>query len=108
MIYDRPMPMVAAQAEAGERSTSWNEAVSLTFNNASEETVQLFWHDYSGNLRSYGSLNPGQIMNMNTYATHPWSVTGNGDFMVDGDDVFIPGTADRNRRISIVKNNPLF
>ena len=108
IISDRPVPVVAAQTQAGERSSLWNEAVFLTFNNASGETVEIFWHNYSGNLVSYGRLRPGQTMNMNTYATHPWSVKGDGEYMVDGDDVFIPGTADRNRRISIVKKNQLF
>lgn len=45
---------------------------------------------------------------MYTYATHPWKVTGDGDFMVDGDDVWIPQAADNDRKISIVRKNPDF
>jgi hypothetical protein len=104
---DRPVPMVAAQTGTF-KSTAWSELLRVTFNNASEQPVELFWHDYSGNTRSYGSLAPGQTLAMNTYATHPWSATGDGDFMVDGDDVFVPGTADQDRRISIVRKDPEF
>merc|ERR1711874_944006 len=69
------------------------------------QDVELFWHDYAGNERSYGVIGAGQTRRQGTYASHPWSVTGKADasaiLVVDGDDVFVPEGADNNRTIYI-------
>lgn len=106
--YDRAMPMVAAQTEQEYKSTAWNEPLRVTFENASHDQIELFWHDYSGNLVSYGQMGPGQTMLMYTYATHPWSATGNGDFNVDGDAVWVPVIGDNDRTIQIHKDHSDF
>jgi len=79
--------------------------ITLTFVNEAGQDVELFWHDYAGNERSYGVIGAGQTRRQGTYASHPWSVTGKADasaiLVVDGDDVFVPEGADNNRTIYI-------
>jgi len=50
---------------------------------------------------SYGTIAAGGMMNMWTYATHPWSATGAGNLSVDGDAVFVPEAGDHKRTIVI-------
>ena len=86
-------------------SKTWNQFITLAFQNESGQDVELFWHDYDGNEISYGVIANGQTRNQGTYASHPWSVTGkarpNEHLVVDGAEVFVPEGADNNRTIYI-------
>jgi len=44
----------------------------IKFKNNSKNPVEMFWLDWSGKETSYGVVQPGRAMNMNTYVTHPW------------------------------------
>ena len=102
--YLKPEPAGLAQAaQESIRSTAWGTRVYVTFQNDSGAAVELFWHDYSGNLVSYGTIAAGAGMNMYTYATHPWSVTGSGDLTVDGEAIFVPEAGDDQRTIVIAQ-----
>lgn len=57
------------------KSTAWSDTVLLNFVNETDEAIQMWWHDYSGNLRPYQTLQPNQTRQQWTYATHPWSAT---------------------------------
>jgi hypothetical protein len=50
-------PIELAQTEQEYRSTEWSDFVNLVFRNNSDETVQMYWFDYSGNTRPYGRIN---------------------------------------------------
>jgi len=80
-------------------------AVPVTFVNESSQTIELFWHNYQGDTRSYGRIAPNGTLRMNTYATHPWSAVGTDDaereMSVDNKSVYIPVTNDANRTIVI-------
>ena len=86
-------------------SKTWNQFITLTFQNESGQDVELFWHDYQGIEKSYGVIAAGATRNQGTYASHPWSVTGKSDasahLVVDGDDVFLPEGGDNGRTIYI-------
>jgi len=44
----------------------------------------------------------GETRDMNTYATHPWSVAaGNAHYTVDGHAIFTPTAADNGKTIYI-------
>lgn len=104
MWHSRPDVNEAAQTSDPVRSLTWNHPVRVTFDNDSGDQVELFWHDYSGNLVSYGHIADGQTMQMYTYATHPWSATGSGgEYSVDGHDIFVPEAQDNDRVITIQK-----
>ena len=92
-----------AQTEDSIRSTAWDTQISIIFENESDATVELFWHDYEGNLVSYGTIEAKARMPMTTYATHPWSATGSGKLTIDGEAVFVPKSEDDNRTIIIAQ-----
>jgi hypothetical protein len=85
------------------KSTAWNQPIVVTFDNQSDETIELFWHNYQGNRVSYGHIGAGMTRGMRTYVTHPWSATGNGEFSVKNKCVFDPQLGDHGRVVSIRK-----
>lgn len=46
----------------------------IVFRNLSREPVEVHWIDYSGGERPYARLEPGQILEQQTYVTHAWMV----------------------------------
>lgn len=40
----------------------------------------MWWYNYQGTRVNYGVIQPGASMQMNTYETHPWVCTGDGEF----------------------------
>ncbi|MTI05228.1 hypothetical protein E1180_06835 [Roseibium denhamense] len=51
----------------------------IVFRNASQQTVEVNWVDYRGGERAYARLEPGQILEQQTYVSHAWTIRdGNG------------------------------
>jgi hypothetical protein len=78
---DQPEPYVGglaqtAQNNSGFSSQNSNTALPVTFDNETDQNVELFWLDFQGFERSYGTIAPGASLVMNTYATHPWIAKG--------------------------------
>jgi len=48
----------------------------IVFRNMGREPVEVHWIDYSGGERPYARLEPGQILEQQTYVTHAWMVRG--------------------------------
>jgi hypothetical protein len=94
----------------GPKSETWNEPIQCSFKNECGQPVELFWHNYQGNLVSYGVIEAGATMLMYTYATHPWSVVGHDDaganLTVDGDQIWIPVAADTGSEVIISAEEP--
>jgi hypothetical protein len=40
--------------------------------------VEVWWLDHAGEPRPYGSVGPGAIRSLSTYATHVWSLRAGG------------------------------
>ena len=54
------------------RSPSNSENVSITFKNSFPRTVRIYWVDFEGSLKNYGTIPPrGNIM-ISTFAGHQW------------------------------------
>lgn len=85
------------------RSKTWNQLVPLTFKNASDQEIELFWINYQGYKVSYGRLGAGKTHGMYTYATHPWVASGcqPDHCTIDGEDVFVPDANDAGKTIVI-------
>ena len=85
------------------RSYTWNEPTKVYFKNESDQEIELFWYHYDGSMVSYGKIQPGNVLAMNTFATHPWRAIGSDDytFSVDGECVYIPVASDNERTIPI-------
>lgn len=91
-------------------SVYWYDPVRLTFDNDSGDEIELFWHDYEGNLVSYGYLAHGQTKTVYTYATHAWSASQihadimvKYEYFVDGHEFFVAEFEDNDRIITIQK-----
>lgn len=50
----------------------------IVFRNASRQAVEVHWVDYRGGERPYARLEPGQILEQQTYVSHAWTVRGAG------------------------------
>ena len=54
------------------RSPSNSDNVSITFKNSFPRTVRIYWVDFEGGLKNYGTIPPrGNIM-ISTFAGHQW------------------------------------
>ena len=75
----------------------------IKFTNAATTPIKMFWFDWKGNPVSYGVVQPGSQMSMNTYVTHPWKATGmNGEAMLINDaPIWHPAAADANTEVFI-------
>ncbi|XP_025155354.1 von Hippel-Lindau tumor suppressor homolog isoform X2 [Harpegnathos saltator] len=54
------------------RSISNQHRSFVKFINQTFRPVRLYWIDYQGNAVNYGDLSPGDYIDINTFATHPW------------------------------------
>ncbi|WP_299819442.1 hypothetical protein [uncultured Roseibium sp.] len=100
-------------AELGRiRSVEAVRPGQIVFRNASRQPIEVHWIDYRGGERPYARLEPGQILEQQTYVSHAWSVRGaNGECRgvyvtkTPYREVVINGPADFNPGGSNV-NNP--
>lgn len=79
------------------------DPILLHFVNETDGEIKIFWHDYSGVLRQYHTLQPNQSVSQSTYATHPWSATSFSGFQVLTGDarVFVPEAGDNEATLII-------
>jgi len=54
------------------RSAGSKTKIGLSALNQTGRPVEVFWIDYQGNEKSYGTIKPGASWGISTYATHPW------------------------------------
>ena len=68
--------MVAANACTVNqaKSVASTKSAQITFVNQTNETVRVYWLNFSGQRVLYKSLPAGQSYTQNTYITHPWVV----------------------------------
>ena len=64
----------AEEANCSFSSAEGKEKTSITFVNATDHIVAIYWEDYHGLKRSYNQLDPGASYEQQTYVTHPWCV----------------------------------
>ncbi|WP_150523329.1 hypothetical protein [Roseibium sediminis] len=50
----------------------------IIFRNSSNSAIEVHWVDYYGGERPYARLEPGQILEQQTYVSHAWIVRGAG------------------------------
>jgi dipeptidyl aminopeptidase/acylaminoacyl peptidase len=60
--------------ERARASVRTGESTSLTFQNNSTNTVEVFWVDTGGDRKSYGKIPPGGSHVQHTYGGHIWVV----------------------------------
>ena len=70
-----------------------NKVVDIQFVNQSGETVQVYWHDWSGVLMPYGTMANGGAFTQSTYVISVWSPHPPGQpdaegFLINGSEVW--------------------
>ena len=66
---------IAPQEESKLQSLSAAHPTTIIFDNRTSKDYLLFWLDYEGNRKPYGTLFAGHKLGQSTYATHPWVIT---------------------------------
>ena len=54
------------------KSEGGGRKVRLRFNNQTNSSIEAFWVDFEGKLKSYGTISSGDTLNMGTFEKHPW------------------------------------
>lgn len=70
---DRKQLELRLGAVAEERvSGGERQAVRLRFDNHTDETVRVFWVDFSGERKVFGTIDPGRNHDQSTFESHLW------------------------------------
>ena len=93
-IMRAPNQSNVCKQESRLKSLSFDRKTAISFSNKSKKSITIFWLDYSGNRKSYGTLAPGQISQINTFLSHPWVLadTATGRCL----DIYLPSLRVRN------------
>lgn len=90
--------------EAGAvRSLQGVRPGQIVFRNSGSEPVDVHWIDYNGGERPYARLQPGQILEQETYVSHAWLVRG-----ADGQCRGIYVTRSPYREVVLTGSAPLY
>ena len=74
----------------GLKSTGSSPKLTMRVFNERDDTVTMYWVNYSGGTRSYGTISPGGNWAVTTYGTHPWLIVDSSDEIVG---IYIPYTS---------------
>ena len=74
LAAEEPNTDLACSEIGRARSIEAARAGQIVFRNASRQPVDVNWIDYNGGERPYARLEPGQILEQQTYVSHAWSV----------------------------------
>lgn len=71
-------PLAESDVSCGElgriQSLEANQPGQIVFRNNSQSPVEVNWIDYGGGERSYARLEPGQLLEQQTFVSHAWSL----------------------------------
>lgn len=71
-------PLAESDVSCGElgriRSLEANQPGQIVFRNNSQSPVDVNWIDYNGGERTYARLEPGQLLEQQTFVSHAWSL----------------------------------
>ena len=74
----RDLPALDADREGSLRSERSGQSTTVVFHNKTARDYAIFWLDFEGKRRPYGTLYAGGRQGQSTYATHVW-VIADGD-----------------------------
>ncbi len=92
------------------RSPASSDNVSITFENSFDRPVRVYWVDFEGDLKNYGTIPPRNDMSISTFAGHQWVL----DFSAnDLTGIFTTANYDciakidsRSRRVALKQSSP--
>ncbi|HCY57282.1 MAG TPA: hypothetical protein DHU78_00305, partial [Opitutae bacterium] len=92
-------------------SPASSKDVSITFENSFGLPVRVFWVDFEGALKNYGTIPPGRDMSISTFAGHQWVLHFSAN---DLSGIFIASNHDcvakidtRSRRMAMKPSSPV-
>lgn len=87
--------MAKQEAPAPLKSLNSDDPTYISFINKSNRTAEAWWLNFSGKPVSYGDINPGKSLQMNTYLTHPWMfrASDGAKLLVSFSEVYFPAPA---------------
>jgi dipeptidyl-peptidase 4 len=93
------------------RSPSNSDNVSITFENSFPRTVRIYWVDFEGGLKNYGTIPPRGNMMISTFAGHQWVLDFSandltGIFTTSNHDC-IAKIDSRSRRVAMKQSTPV-
>lgn len=71
--------IAAADVAAAPKSGSGGLNTAVVFENKSKRQIKLYWVDFGGKLKLYGTLDPGGTRRQNSYSRHTWLITDQTD-----------------------------
>lgn len=84
LVSGPPSTVSSAGATSSLISGDGSTPVTLSFENFTSFDVNIYWIDFEGNERLYGTLAPGEGYDQGTYSTHIWRVRDtDGNIVVD-------------------------
>jgi hypothetical protein len=87
--------------EAKLNAVASTQPIAVTFQNQTGADITLFWLDYNGHRKAYGTIETGKSRLQQTFVTHPWVV---GDSSGKCLEIVMPG---RLTQTVVVKNVPV-
>jgi hypothetical protein len=75
-IEVKELAPLGPEAEAKTRSGDSRRPTTIIFVNKTDKPVEKFWLDFGGKRKSYGTLRPGGMDSISTFATHAWLIEG--------------------------------
>jgi hypothetical protein len=81
-VQVKNLERLGPEAEGQIRSKQDQPGTSVIFINKTDKPVEKFWLDFEGKRRSYGTVRPGGVDSISTFATHAWLMQGaDGTFL---------------------------
>jgi hypothetical protein len=92
------------------RSPSSSDNVSITFENSFPRPVRVYWVDFEGELKNYGTIPPKGDISISTFAGHQWVLDFSandltGIFTTSNHDC-IAKIDSRSRRVAMKQSPP--
>ena len=89
------------------RSTEWDSSVRFTFENTTNDIIDVCWHDWYGNKQCDTRIQPRATERHNAWATSPFSIQGVDnsaeDYKLNGQYIHTVTVFDQNKTLQIDK-----
>ena len=81
VVWQQIAPTPAGE-EGKLRSLNSAQLTTLVLDNRTQKDYSLFWLDFDGKRKPYGTLHAGERIEEHTFATHPWLLAEAGGHVV--------------------------
>jgi hypothetical protein len=89
-IVHGPSGAVSCNEEKSLRSLDTMNPTTILFLNKASKSKRIYWLDFNGERKLYGTLQQGQSISIQTYITHPWVIANISDVC---QAIYMPTTA---------------